>query len=459
MPPKVPAVRWLVRLFSLVIVTLALGACADEVRTPTQPEGASLVARSAAAGENVSVFTSGSHVRTWDPITPSAAYANWGTTVCTSQPLVGLNANWQNEHNAVVLTGHPWEYWYFIAPWINAWSSNASVGPGGHNWTKYRTQVTGNGSFVIQLLADNCSWIYVDGTLVGVQGTNLAANSYGLTLNGTHTLEFIIFDGGGAAGGKFRLETTTNPPAPLNNDLDNDGHLNDDDDFPLDPTRWNADNTPPSIALSITGTPGANDWYTSNVGVSWTVTDAESNVSSTDGCGPTSVTQDTDGVTFTCKARSEGGEASETVTIKRDATKPVIGYTGAAASYTVDQTVSITCSAIDAMSGLASTTCADVSGAAYTFAIGANNYSASAQDNAGNSNAASASFTVAVTSGSLCTLVQRWVTNAGVANSFCVKLRQGSYGAFRNELAAQGGKKFLSEAHAAILLRLVNLLG
>lgn len=454
MPPRVPAVRWPVRFLSLMMAGAALGACADAPPTPTQPEaeGAALVAGSAAASENVSVFTSGSHVRTWDPITPSAAYANWETTVCTSQPLVGLNANWQNEHNAVVLTGHPWEYWSFTAPWINAWSSNSSVGPSGHNWTKYRTQVTGNGSFVIRLLADNCSWIYIDGTLVGVQGTNLAANSYGLTLNGTHTLEFIIFDGGGAAGGKFRLETTTTPPPPLNPDLDGDGHQNDADAFPLDPTRHSLDNTPPSILPNIVGTLGNNDWYTSDVIVSWTVTDDESAVTS-QGCSDASVTQDTDGETRTCSATSAGGSASVSVTIKRDATKPVIGYAGNDGSYTVDQTVNITCSASDAMSGLASSTCANVTGAAYTFAIGANSYSASAQDFAGNANAASTQFTVQVTSGSLCALVNQWVSQKGVANSMCQQLKNGAYGAFRNHVSAQSGKT-VSTAHAAILIAL-----
>ncbi|MBW7935215.1 MAG: hypothetical protein H3C62_16730, partial [Gemmatimonadaceae bacterium] len=93
---------------------------------------------------------------------------------------------------------------------------------------------------------------------------------------------------------------------------------------------------------------------------------------------------------------------------------------------------------------------------AYTFAIGSNSFSATAQDKAGNTNAASTSFTVSVTSGSLCSLVQRWVSNAGVANSLCVKLRQESWGAFRNEVSAQGGKKFLSASNAAILLRLVD---
>ena len=224
--------RHLVSLAALV----ALAACAE---VPNEP-GLTDVAAKPAFNHTAlhQVFTSGSHVTTWDPIIPAAAYANWPSTICTSQPLVGRNANWQNPHNAYVVGGHPWAFDYFVAPWINAWNSLASVGPGGHNWTKYQTNVSGNGSFVIRLLADNCSWIYLDGTLVGVQNTNLAANSYGLTLNGTHSLEFIIFDGGGAAGGKFILETTTNPPPPLNPDLDGDGHANTSDAFPLDPAEW-----------------------------------------------------------------------------------------------------------------------------------------------------------------------------------------------------------------------------
>lgn len=100
--------------------------------------------------------------------------------------------------------------------------------------------MSGNGSFVLSLLGDNCSWIYLDGTLVGVQGDPWSPSSlsYGVTLNGTHTLTFIVFDGGGAAGGQFKMQTTTNPPPPLNPDLDGDGHNNDVDAFPLDPTEW-----------------------------------------------------------------------------------------------------------------------------------------------------------------------------------------------------------------------------
>ncbi|MDP3716666.1 MAG: FG-GAP-like repeat-containing protein [Acidobacteriota bacterium] len=171
------------------------------------------------------VFASGTaDVTTWDPIFPSTAYQNWPSQ-CSAAPSVGPNANWVNPHAAFSfpLNSHPWEHqgWVpsafkFGANWINAWEDLNSRGPmgpdGRQNWTKYTTQVTGEGDFVVQFLADNCSWIYLDDQLIGVQDTNWATNGtgrYPLTLTGPgpHTLSFIILDGGGSAGGKFRLET------------------------------------------------------------------------------------------------------------------------------------------------------------------------------------------------------------------------------------------------------------
>ncbi len=790
------------RLVPVVLASLALAACAES--RIAAPDDSRVVMPLA------SLFTSGATpVTAYDPIFPAAADPTWPTTSCTATPAVGLNANWQNPHPAVTGLNHPWINDYFPAGWINAWPElNASghplsKGPDGQSWTKYTTQVEGNGSFVVRLLADNCSWIYLDGTLVGVQGTDLTKNSYGLTLNGTHTLTFIIFDGGGAAGGKFLLETTTTPPPPLdsdgdgvpnisdpepytsnfyyyvdwtaanagagtasgtislpgrpavgvslrvinpdgsagtfygattqtgcgtsfwtanssapyvsasvlngppacdiialrggssskyeitfsepvkdpimpvlslgsgsipafydfdrqfqvvstgqgywgngtfradpgevlygaeghgtirfigsfttfhwmvprpetwhgftlgirttvaaeprsdfdsdsvddandncsltanpnqedsdgdgvgnacdtvddstadpdgdgltnaqekargtdplNPDTDGDGARDNVDAYPLDPTRSSQDNTPPSIAPVVVGILNGG-WYTSNVAVSWTVTDGESPVTSSSGCTASSVTTDTQGVTFTCSATSAGGTASSSVTIKRDATAPVITPTvtgtlndgwytsdvsvswavseptspfttagcaassvttdsqgitftcsatsaggtasasvtvkrdatapvivfgGNAGSYTVDQQVNLTCSATDAMSGIASSTCPSASGDAYTFGVGAHTLSASATDNAGNGSSASTQFTVQVTSGSLCAMVQRWVSQRGVANSMCQQIRNGAFGAFRNHVSAQSGK-FVSAPHAALLIAWSN---
>lgn len=119
------------------------------------------------------------------------------------------------------------------------------------------------------------------------------------------------------------------------------------------------DTTAPEITYSIDGELGENDWYVSDVIVTWTVIDPESTVTSTDGCDTTTIDYDTDGVTLTCTATSEGGESSESVTIKRDATAPDISGSrtpdaNANGWNNVDVTVHFDAS--DAMSGLASVT-------------------------------------------------------------------------------------------------------
>ena len=222
---------------------------------------------------------------------------------------------------------------------------------------------------------------------------------------------------------------------------------------PLLPT----DDTPPTLTPTITGTLGAGGWYTSDVAVSWSVADAESSIASQSGCTASSVASDTHGQSFTCTATSAGGSATQTVTVKRDATVPAIAFSGNAGSYTVDQAVAISCSATDATSGIASESCPGASGDAYTFAIGANTLNATATDQAGNGASASASFTVAVTSGSLCALTKRFVSQHGVANSMCKQLENGAVGAYVNHVKAQSGKS-VSAAHAAILIGLAGKL-
>jgi len=178
------------------------------------------------------VYVSSSSIQTYDPIFPASEDRGWTSTVCYQSNDFGLTANWVNPHNAFEVTQdngqpHPWDNATFDAAWINSYNSMNSEGPGGHNWSRYETQVSGNGEFVIQLLADNCSWVYLadengdNPRLVGYQGATSSPGEYGVTLDGTHQLSFVIFDGGGLAGGKFRLETTeefggTPPPIDTN---------------------------------------------------------------------------------------------------------------------------------------------------------------------------------------------------------------------------------------------------
>ena len=157
------------------------------------------------------------------------------------------------------------------------------------------------------------------------------------------------------------------------------------------------DTTPPSIAATVTGTTGANGWYTSNVGLSWTVTDPQSRIRSRTGCGTVSITSDTSGHTYTCTATSRGGTSSRSVTIKRDATLPTATITapGNGATYSVGQAVAASFSCTDAMSGVASCTGPVATGAAInTTSVGAKTFTVAATDNAGNTKAATVSYNV-----------------------------------------------------------------
>ena len=120
------------------------------------------------------------------------------------------------------------------------------------------------------------------------------------------------------------------------------------------------DSTPPAITPRISGTLGANGWYTSDVEVDWDVTDPESGVASSSGCETTTISTDTAGTTLTCSARNGADLTREqSVTITRDATAPSItphisGAEGLNGWYTSDVAVSWTVA--DAGSGIAAST-------------------------------------------------------------------------------------------------------
>jgi hypothetical protein len=175
------------------------------------------------------------------------------------------------------------------------------------------------------------------------------------------------------------------------------GGLSDSDSATYTVVR-DRDTTPPVIDHQVIGTQGDNGWYTSDVSLSWSVTENESpETLQKDGCVDQNITSDQLEETYSCSATSEGGSAGPVaVSIKRDATAPTnVAFTGGniqdGGSYyfSIVPSGPTGCSADDATSGLAF---CNVSGGGTT--VGAHSYTATAQDNAGNQVQASLSYTV-----------------------------------------------------------------
>jgi hypothetical protein len=144
---------------------------------------------------------------------------------------------------------------------------------------------------------------------------------------------------------------------------------------------------PPTITVTITGTPGLNDWYRSNVTVKWTVQGEDSS----SGCDTVTLTADTPGTTLTCTARSGIFSSSQNATIKLDKTAPA---TGTAIERPPDaggwynRPVSVTFTGVDVTSGIAACSSARYVGPDNSQAF----VSGSCTDNAGNATAIGASF-------------------------------------------------------------------
>lgn len=166
---------------------------------------------------------------------------------------------------------------------------------------------------------------------------------------------------------------------------------------------------PSAPAIGYTLSPadpdGDNGWYTSDVTLSWTVTEDESPSSLVKiGCVDQSITADQEEQIYSCSASSAGGDAGPIdVKIKRDATAPVVGYTTASGTVGLNgwytSPVTATFTGTDAMSGPATATGTatsgdDVEGAAVQI------NSPAFSDNAGNvapTGAASQTFKIDLT--------------------------------------------------------------
>jgi hypothetical protein len=126
------------------------------------------------------------------------------------------------------------------------------------------------------------------------------------------------------------------------------------------------------------------------VTVTWSVSDNESTIGTQSGCGAVTISTDTGGQTVTCDAASAGGTSSESVTITRDATPPVLSPAVSPSPVLLNGTASATPNASDATSGVATQTC----GAVATGTPGPSAVVCTATDNAGNVGTVSTNYSV-----------------------------------------------------------------
>ncbi|NWJ47914.1 MAG: hypothetical protein HXX08_18835 [Chloroflexi bacterium] len=248
------------------------------------------------------------------------------------------------------------------------------------------------------------------------------------------------------------------------------------------------DSTPPVTIASATPNANVEGWNNTDVTVTLNASDDAG------GSGVASVSYSTDGINFTTLLgstasvtinlegittlsyygtdKSGNQEAFKTLIVKIDKTAPTISYSGNANTYTVDQIVNITCSTSDDLSGLASSACANINGAAYTFALGTNNFSTSANDKAGNVGNGAINFTLNVDYHSLCTLSKsfstKWAIDTGLCGTLALSQTAEEHGKtkVRNELLnvyktiVQAGEKSraLTAQQAAKLTQFANWL-
>jgi hypothetical protein len=152
-------------------------------------------------------------------------------------------------------------------------------------------------------------------------------NSIAVTISGADPSQFILNTSGTAttlaAGDSTTFAVTFTPTSigAKSASATVGSNANPDPVLPLSGVGTAADSTAPVITKTVTGTLGANGWYTSDVTVDWTVSDPESAPMLTD-CDDVTYSVETTGVTSGCSATSAGGTSSDSVTVKLDKTGP-----------------------------------------------------------------------------------------------------------------------------------------
>jgi len=247
--------------------------------------------------------------------------------------------------------------------------------------------------------------------------------------------------------------------------------------------KTSLDSIAPVTGATHTPTPNASGWNNTAAALQLAASDSGSGVKdiSYSVNGSTTVVAGnaaalaftTDGqyaISYFATDNAGNSEVAQNANVWVDTTAPVLAFSGNG-TYTIDQTVNVTCTATDNLSGIAGAPCANALLAtnAWELPLGATTVSATAKDVAGNTTTSTATVTVRVTFDSLATLTTRF-TN-GLGSSLTAQLNSakdaaargntaaanGALRAYQNELAAQTGKA-LTAAQASVLNKLADAL-
>lgn len=222
------------------------------------------------------------------------------------------------------------------------------------------------------------------------------------------------------------------------------------------------DRTAPTITATRTP-PASLGWNNGDVTVTFSCGDALSGIATCS--APVTLSAEGAGQSVSGSATDRAGHgASVTVSsVNIDLTAPTIAFSGLR-EFDVDEMVEVSCIASDALSGLASASCANSTGPAYVFRLWPQPVTATAKDIAGNLAEAEVRVDVVVTTSGLCQLTKRFSSVDSLGTSLCAQLtaaalaeskgnevaKWNAIDAYVHAVSAQAGKAFTTDEAGAL---------